>query len=284
MSEAQLPKICIGLPIFNEAKYLEQTLQSLLGQTYPNIEIIVSDNASTDESAQICKQYATKDPRLSFYSYAENRGVTVNSTRVLELASGDYFMWASGHDLWSEDLIEKCVGALEVHPDATIAYAASQWVDGNGRQMELESGVYDTRGMGSIGRFFTVFWGNMHPVLGVIRMSSIKSIPKIHGCVGADLLVLAELALQGDFIFVPDALWTRRETRGVESYAEKIARYKSKSFSLVSSGIDKIFPLARLPWELVKTVLRSKISLAEKASILLLLLPSFIARYVEGGR
>ena len=284
MSEAPGPRVSIGLPIYNEGRFLAETLESLLGQTHRNIEIVLSDNASTDDSRSIYEPLAEADPRIKVHRFEENQGVTVNSTLVLELAEGDYFMWASGHDLWTPDLVEKCVEALERNPDSVLAYADSRWIDHTGALMEHESGNYDTRGLNSIGRFFTAFWGNMHPVLGIIRLSSIREIPTIHGIPGADLLVLTELALKGDFLFISDAEWSRRETRGGETYQQKVERYKSGDFKLVTSRFDQLFPLVRLPWELIRLVLRARISIAEKFAIVLVLLPSFIARYVEGGR
>lgn len=284
MTDSRQPKVFIGLPVFNEGRFIDETLNSLRATTYPNIEILISDNASTDDSLEICKTHAAADPRIRLHCFDTNKGAAVNASHVLAMSDGDYFMWGSAHDLWSEDLISKCVAQLEAHPGAAVAYAPTKWIDADGKEFGLESGAYDTRGMKSIGRFFSAFWGNMHPILGVIRMSYIKEIPRIQSCVGTDLLVLTELALKGDFLYVPDALWSRRETRGGETFKQKLVRYKSKEFGLVDSFFGRFFPLLQLPWELLRVVLRARISLAEKMALLLVLFPSFIARYVEGGR
>ena len=79
-------------------------------------------------------------------------------------------MWAAGHDLWSENLVSECVKQLETHRTAAIASGKTYWIDDMGERLERLSSYSDTRGMGSMERFFTVFWGNMHPVLGMIRL------------------------------------------------------------------------------------------------------------------
>ena len=284
MTDNRQPKVFIGLPVYNEGRFIDETLNSLRALNYPNVEIFISDNASTDDSLKICKTHAAADPRIRLHCFETNMGAAVNVDHVLAASDGDYFMLGSAHDLWSENLISRCIEELESHPDAALTYAATKWIDPDGEEFDRESGAYDTRGMGSIGRFFSAFWGNMHPVMGVIRSKYIKEIPRVQSCVGTDLLVLTELALKGDFLYVPDAVWSRRETRGGETFKQKMARYKSKEFLLVSTYYSRFFPFLQLPWELLRIVLRANINLAEKTALLLALLPCFVARYVEGGR
>ena len=86
-------RVSIGLPVYNGEKYLEQALISILSQTYTDFELIISDNASTDRTQAICREYAAKDPRIRYYCNEENLGAAPNHNRVFELASGEYFKW-----------------------------------------------------------------------------------------------------------------------------------------------------------------------------------------------
>jgi len=282
--ENEPPLVSIGMPVYNEGAFIRESLESLRAQNYQNLEIIISDNGSTDETPEICREFAKLDERVSYYRFDNNVGASKNFTSVLERASGKYFMWAAGHDLWSENLIVETVGILEEHSDAALAFGSSCWIDANGNFFGRESGWTDTRGMDPIARFFTILWGNMHPILAVIRRSYLCEIPKIHSCAGADLIVLSELALKGDFIHAAQTTWSRREFRGTESHKEKLKRYKSNEYKLITSSIGKVFPLLKLPYELIRVVTRSALNKIEKLVVLAALLPTFVARYVSGNK
>ena len=275
-----LPLVSVGVFLYNEGKYVRESLQSLLSQDYPNFELIVSDNCSTDETSDICQEFRAQDKRVRYERLEENIGSVANSIRVLERATGEYFMWASGHDLWTPGYISSCVAALESNPDAAIAYGASDWIDKEGLPLRKQSGYYDTRGMDPALRLFFAFWGNMHPILGVIRTRCLEAIPKIHACAGTDQIVLAQLAFEGAFLHVPAAGWTRREPRYPETHKQKMSRYLSPEFGLAGSWLDRNIPLLRLPLELMRTVWRSQIRLTKKLAVMLALLPAFLLRYL----
>ncbi len=193
-------------------------------------------------------------------------------------------MWASGHDLWSPNFVCGCVAALESSPEAAIAAASCTWIDADGNVIEKESGCYDTRGLGSLRRFFFAFWGNLHPVLGLIRMEYLRNVPKIHECVGADQILLTDLALRGDFLHVPEASWCRRQPRQEESHRDKIERYTGSEFQFGGNWIDRRMPLMRLPIEQLKIVVRSRLRLLDKIVLITAILPAFALRYLDGRR
>jgi hypothetical protein len=176
------------------------------------------------------------------------------------------------------------VAALEARPEAAIAYASSNWIDAAGDPADREAGWYDTRGMGPMRRFFFAFWGNLHPVLGVIRAQYLRDVPRIHTCIGADQILLTELALRGDFIHVPDTSWSRRQPRAEETYKDKMRRYKGSEFQLAGSWIDRRLPLLRLPVEQIRSLLRSRLGVFGKIAMILALLPAFLVRYIAGRK
>ena len=107
------PKITIGMPVYNGEKLIKKSLDSLLAQTLTNFELLISDNASKDSTAMICKKYAKNDFRIKFFQQSENRGATWNFNFVLHKANSKYFMWASHDDFWEKDYLEKNIKAIE---------------------------------------------------------------------------------------------------------------------------------------------------------------------------
>lgn len=278
------PLVSLGVFLRNEGRFIGESLASLRAQDYPNLEIVISDNCSTDDTEEICRRMCGGDPRVSYERQEHNIGAAANSIHVLERANGKYFMWASGHDLWSPNLVSACVAALEQHPDAALAYASSSWIDADGQLLDKESGWYDTLGMDPMLRFFMAFWGNLHPVLGLVRTEFLRDLPRIHACAGSDQIVLAELALRGGFIHVPEASWSRREPRGKEAHLDKIKRYTGKDFGLAGSWLDRRLPLLRLPLEQLRAIYRSRLSFVEKLAMWIALLPAFVVRYLAGRK
>lgn len=283
-ANSEKPLVTVGLFVYNESPFIRDSLNSLLAQDYPNLEIIIADNCSSDDSGTICQEVAGNDPRVRYVRHESNIGAAANSIYVLEAAKGDFFMWAAGHDLWSPDLIGRCVAALEAAPEAAIAYASSDWIDAEGNPLDTQTGWYDTRGMGPMRRFFFAFWGNLHPVLGVIRAQYLRDVPKIHACIGADQILLTELSLRGDFIHVPGTFWSRRQPRVEETHADKVRRYTSSEFQLAGSWIDRRLPLLRLPVEQIRSLLRSRLGLFGKIAMILALFPAFLVRYIAGRK
>ena len=272
------------MPVYNEARHVDAALSALRAQDYPRLEIIVCDNASTDDTLAICRRHASEDARIRLEPASQNLGATENFRRAFELANGEYFMWASGHDLWSPDLVSECASLLNDHPDACLAYASCDWIDPNGEIFARESGWTDTRGLAPAGRFFTVLWGNMHPVLGLMRTDQLRACGPMPAIVGGDLVLLAALSLRGDFLHAVRSRWSRRESRAEVEYRQKVQRYASASFGVTRSRIGRAMPLAALPWELVKLVLHAKMGLIDKAIMLLALMPSMVLRYLVGRR
>jgi glycosyltransferase involved in cell wall biosynthesis len=278
------PLVTIGMPIYNEERFLEQALDSLRAQNYENIQILISDNASSDGSGDIGTRAAKVDARIKYFRASENIGVAANFRRVVEMAEGKYFMWAAGHDEWSEDLITESVAMLESENSASIAFATSYWIDEAGERDDRDTDYPDTRAKSIFGRFFTVFWGNMHPVLGLIRVDSLRRTRSIQNFAGADLVLLADLILMGDFVRAPNAWWHRRDVRSRENHSERLTRYNDEEHGAATTPLDRRFPLLKLPWALISTVWNAQITWVQRAAVLTVLLPLLPVRYLIGRR
>lgn len=278
------PLVTIGMPIYNEERFLEQAIDSLCAQDYENIQILISDNASTDSTGEIGSSAAGRDARIQYSRAAENIGAAANFRRVVDLAEGEYFMWAAGHDEWSADLISSSVRILESEKSASIAIATSYWIDEAGVRNDRDTDYPDTRGKSVLARFFTVFWGNMHPVLSLMRREYLSQTRSMQSFAGADLVLLSDLVLMGDFVHAPNAWWNRRDVRSKESHAERMKRYTGNEFGQENSALDRRFPLLKLPLALISTVWGARISWWQRLALLFALLPLMPVRYIVGRR
>ena len=123
--------VSIGMPVFNDKAFLDKALKSIMNQSYSNFELILSDDCSSDGSAQICKKYALKDSRIKYKRQEHNIGISRNMEFLLQQAIGDYFMWAANDDLWHPDFILLHVNTLENSPTAVVAFCPYHFIDEN---------------------------------------------------------------------------------------------------------------------------------------------------------
>ena len=207
--------VSIGMPVYNGERFIRQALDSLLAQDYENFELIISDNASTDQTQEISLEYVAKDKRIRYYRNQSNLGSVNNFNRVLDLSRSKYFMWAGDHDLWHPTLISRCISILETDLEVVLVYPRTMLIDTDGNNLGLTSDQIDTRGLSPLERFkyivFKLGWCNM--MYGVIRTEQLGHTGKVRNVWGTDNAMLAELSLLGSFAQIPDALFFRRKNR-----------------------------------------------------------------------
>jgi glycosyltransferase involved in cell wall biosynthesis len=207
------PRVSIGLPVFNGEDYLEEALDSILAQTYSDFELIISDNASTDRTEEICRAYAAKDERIWYFRNETNLGAAKNYNRVFELSSGEYFKWATHDDLCAPEYLERCVEILDREPDVVLCYPKTSIIDEHGGLVENYFDGFNLRSPKPHERFrdFLHAPGLCNPIIGLIRTGILKRTPLIGSYPDADRVLLGELALLGRFYEVPEHLFFRRE-------------------------------------------------------------------------
>ena len=110
----------VGIPVYNGDWYIAQSIESMLSQTFEDLEVIISDNASTDRTERICRKYAGRDPRVRYYRSDVNRGASWNHNRVVELARGQFFRWQCHDDYSDPTLIEKCLAVVEERSEGRV--------------------------------------------------------------------------------------------------------------------------------------------------------------------
>lgn len=213
------PLVSVGVPIFNEGKHIRQTLASLVSQDYANIEIIISDNCSTDETSWICREFAAQDGRIRYSRFDENRGAFTNFCSVLGDAAGKYFMWAAGHDLWSPELISRCVSTMERDPEIAICYGRGVRIDNEDKVLGLAPNSMDLRGMSPAERLDqlvnNISGGDI--VYGLMRLDLLKNLELKMGW-GQDQVILAELALKGSIAHIAEPMffWRQKACEDIE--------------------------------------------------------------------
>lgn len=208
------PLVTVGLPVFNGENFIGEALSSLQSQTLTDIEIIVADNASTDATRDIVRRYASEDERVRLVVADWNRGATWNYNRLMDMASGRYFKWAAHDDVCREELLHRCVEALQsAGDDAVLCYPRSVIIDDKSRVVDDDFvdglAITDLNPRRRLSRYARHV-GEQHAVFGVMRTAAARRTGLIRACWGGDIPFLAEMLMQGCFVEVPDRLFLRR--------------------------------------------------------------------------
>lgn len=200
------------MPLYNAEKFLRETLDSLLAQTFDDFEIIISDNASTDGTASICQSYMSKDSRIRYFRNETNLGAAFNYNRTFELSSGKYFKWAAGDDLCAPDYLAKCVSVLDAHPEAVLCYPWTTMINERGEAIGQASKGPDLRSSSVTDRFCLAVGtiGHCNAVFGLIRSDVLSKTRLIENYTPSDRVLLVELTLYGQFFELPEYLFFRR--------------------------------------------------------------------------
>ncbi len=256
------PAVSIGLPVYNGARFLAQAFDSLLGQTYRDLELIVSDNASTDETAAICADYAARDSRVRYIRQPVNIGAPRNWSFVVTVARGRYFKWASCNDRCTENMLERCLAVLEQQPQAVLCYGRTCLVAEETGREELYDGdiaVEDERPSDRLIRLLRELQLN-NAQSGLIRLDALRQTGLDRSYPSGDLPLMAELALRGKFVLLPDVLLFRR--MGVQTFSRGLAGKAHADFYGVRS--TPLLDLLRRHRDHAIGVLRAPISAREK--------------------
>jgi glycosyltransferase involved in cell wall biosynthesis len=230
-----MPRISLGLPVYNGENFICQAIDSILAQTYRDFELIICDNGSTDRTREICESYAVRDSRIRFSRSDVNRGATWNQNRVFELSQGEFFKWCAHDDMLAPEMLRRCIEALEQNPLASLAFTIMRFIDKDGAVI----GVFkpDTQGYDSplphvrfgarTSRVRAPFpfcrkrCDDVVPaIFGLIRSSALRQTPLLGAYAAADHILVARLALLGPFVRVPEPLFLNRRhaTQSVEAY------------------------------------------------------------------
>jgi glycosyltransferase involved in cell wall biosynthesis len=228
---SHIPRLSIGLPVYNGERYLCEALDSLLAQTYSDFELIISDNASTDRTEEICRSYAARDTRIRYFRQPVNLGAAPNHNFVAEQARGEYFKWASHDDLYGRDLLLRCVEALDAKPDVVLGHAWQAYIDSEGNIIRKPDYQLTTNSPRAPERFrdmLLVLGGD--DFYGVMRTDALRRTPLHASYHHADRTLVAEMSLHGPFYQVPEVLYFRRDHPDRAERASSTKRARAQNF------------------------------------------------------
>ena len=219
----QCPKVSIGVPVYNGENYLELAINSLLQQSFKDFEIIISDNASTDKTQEICQIFQSQDPRIRYYRNSANLGAAYNYKKVFQLARGKFFKWMAHDDMCSSNYLEECIKVLESEPTIVMCFPRVLLIDKDNNLLTMiKENTYLTpkgkiistnlqRNFASSQpseRFSEVLFGTTecYEFFGLSRREIIERTSKHDAYYGSDKVLLCELSLMGKLQEVSNAI------------------------------------------------------------------------------
>ena len=234
-----MPRVSIGMPVYNGARFLQEALDSILAQDFTDFELIISDNASTDDTESICRRCAERDGRILYYRNGRNMGAAWNYNRLVAPARGEYFRWAAHDDIWAPAALRCCVQTLEAGGERVVlAYPKTFLIDECGSILGPHEDELDLRHPLPHQRLKNAMYhyGLCNPVFGLIRMSALRQTRLFGKYNASDTVLLGELSMLGEFREVPERLFLRRYHGGMSCLANQKLSDRAAWFDPANKG------------------------------------------------
>lgn len=198
--------VTVGIPSYNRPGGLDRTLRCILNQSYKNLEIIVSDNCSSDPKvSDILKEYAAEDNRVTYYIQKQNITIIPNFQFLLDKANGEYFMWAADDDYWDLNFIDVCVKAMQANSDVVLCMTDLKFMTLDGKQIDsrLKRSFMHKNLFLRCFNFVKSTGENKFFFCGVYKASTVKNI-SLDNSWGGDHMFLYEVITRGKFFYISD--------------------------------------------------------------------------------
>ena len=266
------PRLSIGLPVYNGERFLAEALDALLAQTYTDFELIICDNASTDGTERIARDYVARDPRVRYIRHDHNLGSALNHAGAVDAARGELFKWASDDDLYAPDLLRRCVEALDAESEVVLAHCATAFIDEQGQVTNVEDYPLQTDTDDVAARFRSLLYTQGgDDIYGVIRTPVMRAIAPHGSYHHADRVLVAELGLHGRFHQIAEPLYFRRDHPGRAERAASGLRRRTANLDPSRANRWR-HPAVRLVAEYlaayVRAIVQAPLSASEKARCL----------------
>lgn len=262
------PLVSIGLPVYNGANYLDEAIASIINQSFTDFELIISDNASTDQTAAICEYWFKKDKRIRYIRNEQNLGAIPNFNQLVHLAKGKYFKWAAHDDKLGKEYLEKCVHFLENHPNYVLCCTQVQIVDEfNQKEIPYLHQPKHLSARKTTHRFSELIKNDLdcYEIFGLIRKEILLKTPLFGAYVASDRILRAELGLFGAFYEYPERLFFSRD-HADRSIRAMPAHHQRAAWFNPENANKKILPHWKILVEYFKCVQRTRLSILEKSS------------------
>lgn len=251
--EADARLVCVGMPVFNGERHLRKALDSLLSQDHKNLELVVTDNNSTDRTPAICEEYMARDRRVRYFRTARNYGPIANFRNALALCHASHFMWASHDDWWEEGFVSHLLGILLANAEVALAACEARYCLDNGIDLPAfpegafwhERGLSLSRGRDRLLAVLEHSYGNL--IYGMYRIDALKdqsgsTVMDVYKGTRTmnEIPVFLQVASRGK-IYVSDRVLFHKRTNW-RTYCQAAAEYgidvapAQPSISLSSSG------------------------------------------------
>lgn len=260
-------RLTIGMPIFNAQRYVGLAIESLLGQSFGDFELLISDNASTDNTRAICEDATRRDPRVRYLRNETNLGAARNYNRLVHEARSPFFKWAAHDDLHAPEHLARCMEAFDAGPpDLALVFPRTILIDAQGAESgrHTDNLTLDAPDPCARMRELVLRLGLCNAVFGVMRLDALKKT-RLHGSyISADRVLLMELALQGKFLELPDYLFLRRLHEAMSTRANATPAQLSQWFDTSKAPTRHHLPRTRLVVEHLSGVAAAPLPLTTK--------------------
>jgi glycosyltransferase involved in cell wall biosynthesis len=262
------PLVSIGMPVHNGERFVRQALESILTQDYRNFELIISDNASTDTTSEICQRYADQDARIRYVRNETNVGASPNHKRVFEMRRGDYFKWAAHDDECLPTFLSRCMSVFGEAPQSVVlVYPQSFIIDEEGRIIREYRTSIEAKASRPHQRLVSVLSNVVlgTPAYGVMRANALKQTRLIDAFFSSDYVLFAELAMLGEIWELPELLLRKRfhparsmvALKTMQDYEAWLDPWRPRRLRLLS-------PCHKLAFEYLRSAWRLPLSLDER--------------------
>lgn len=213
----------MGVPTYNRAASLRRALESVLAQTHADLDVLISDNASTDETPELCAEIAARDPRVRVIRQAENVGLTANFNALLGVAAGEYVMVLADDDWLEPTYVEQCLAALDADPGLVLASGGARYHGGAGAPVAgVELDLLDPDRARRVLRYFANVGDNV-TIYGLIRRHALTPLLPMQNRLAGDWLLCGRLAMTGRIRTI-STTWVNRSVSGTSSSYALTAR------------------------------------------------------------
>jgi glycosyltransferase involved in cell wall biosynthesis len=272
------PIVSVAMPVYNGEDFIEDAVRCVLNQTYPHLELVISDNASTDNTERICRQFTKEDKRVKYVRNQTNIGAANNYNQAFWLTTGSYFRWNNADDLCSPKLHELCLAVLMKNPDTVLSYGKTTLIDNQGKFIKDYDDNLNLRQEKAFDRFKAFFKqvGLTNVIYGLMRRSAVEKTALMGNGTyfASDTNFMAEMTLHGKFYELSEHLFSRRMHESASSWDRKNNKVQFEFWQ--GRNAEFTLPRWKKQYAFLKAIQKAPLKKTQKAKLHALILQRMI--------